>query len=73
MLGLPLTIDVQEAADRWAAQHDEAVSDDDQLQAYVRMLEIEYDRRAEATLRRADDIAAQFEDFLREQRDDPSA
>ena len=72
VLGLPLTIDVQEAADRWAAQHDEAVSDDDQLRAYVRMLEIEYDRRAEAALRRADDIAAQFEDFLREQRDDPS-
>jgi hypothetical protein len=71
VLGLPLTIDVQEAADRWAAQHDEAVSDDDQLRAYVRMLEIEYDRRAEATLRRADDIAAQFEDFLRDQRDDP--
>ena len=71
VLGLPLSIDVQEAADRWAAQHDEAVSDDDQLRAYVRMLEIEYDRRAEATLRRADDIAAQFEDFLREQRNDP--
>ena len=71
VLGLPLTIDVQESADRWAALHDEAVSDDEQLRAYVRMLEIEYDRRAEATLRRADDIAAQFEDFLRDQRDDP--
>ena len=70
VLGLPLTVDVQEAADRWAAQHDEAVSDDDQLRAYVRMLEIEYDRRAEATLRQADDIASQFEEFLREQRDD---
>jgi hypothetical protein len=71
VLGLSLSIDVQDAAGRWAAQHDEAVSDDDQLRAYVRMLEIEYDRRAEATLRRADDIGAQFEDFLREQRDDP--
>jgi hypothetical protein len=71
VLGLALSIDVQEAAARWAAQHDEAVSDDEQLRAYVRMLEIEYDRRSEATLRRADDIAAQFEDFLREQRDDP--
>jgi predicted ATP-grasp superfamily ATP-dependent carboligase len=71
VLGLPLTIDVHEAAERWAAQHDEAVSDDDQLRAYVRMLEIEYDRRAEAALRRADDIADRFEDFLREQRDDP--
>ena len=71
VLGLPLTIDVQEAAERWAVQHDEIVNDDDQLRAYVRMLEIEYDRRAEATLRRADDIASQFEDFLREQREDP--
>ena len=34
------------------------------------MLEIEYDRRAEAALRRADDIGDQFEAFLREQRDE---
>ena len=68
VLGLSLTIDVRDAAARWAAQHDEAVADDEQLRAYVRMLEIEYDRRAEAALRRADDIADQFEDFLREQR-----
>ena len=70
VLGLPLTVDVQEAADRWRLQHDELVSDDEQLRAYVRMLEIEYDRRAEATLRRADDIGDQFEAFLREQRDE---
>lgn len=72
VLGLPISIDVGEAAERWSAQHDEAVSEDDQLRAYVRMLEIEYDRRAEATIRRADDIAEQFEDFLRQQRDDES-
>jgi PAC2 family len=71
VLGLPLTIDVREIADRWRVQHDEIVADDDQLQAYVRMLEIEYDRRAEATLRRADDIAEQFEAFLRDQREHP--
>jgi hypothetical protein len=70
VLGLPLTVDVQEAADRWRAQHDQIVADDDQLRAYVRMLELEYDRRAEATLRRADDIADQFEAFLREQRNE---
>jgi hypothetical protein len=72
------TADVQQAADRWRVQHDELVADDEQLRAYVRMLEIEYDRRAEAALRRADDIGDQFEAFLREQReergpDDPSA
>ena len=70
VLGLSLPIDVQEAADRWAVQHDEAISDDDQLRAYVHMLEIEYDRRAEAALRRADDIAARFEDFLRDEHGD---
>ena len=50
--------------------HDEAIADDDQLRAYVRMLEVDYDRRAEATLREADDLAARFEDFLQDQRDD---
>ncbi len=71
VLGLPLNVDVQEAADRWRLQHDEIVADDDQLGAYVRMLEIEFDRRAEAALRRADDIGDQFEAFLREQREEP--
>jgi predicted ATP-grasp superfamily ATP-dependent carboligase len=71
VLGLPVNIDVQEVADRWRLQHDELVADDEQLRAYVRMLEIEFDRRAEATLRRADDIADQFEAFLREQREGP--
>jgi PAC2 family len=73
VLGLPIAVDVRDAAERAAAMHDEAVADDDQLRAYVRMLEIEYDRRAEATLRQADDIASQFEDFLRDQRDDPGS
>jgi hypothetical protein len=71
VLGLALNVDVQDAADRWRAQHDQLVADDEQLQAYVRMLEMEYDRRAEATLRRADDIAEQFEAFLKQQRERP--
>jgi PAC2 family len=71
VLGLALNVDVQDAADRWRAQHDQIVADDEQLGAYVRMLEIEFDRRAEATLRQADDIAEQFEAFLKEQRDEP--
>jgi predicted ATP-grasp superfamily ATP-dependent carboligase len=70
VLGLPLTVDLSTAADRLAAQHDELVGSDEQLLAYVRMLEIDYDRRAEATLRTADDIAERFEEFLREQRPD---
>jgi predicted ATP-grasp superfamily ATP-dependent carboligase len=67
VLGLPLAVDLSDDIDRWTALHDEAVAEDDQLHAYVRMLEVEYDRRAEATLTSADDIAAQFEDFLKNQ------
>jgi hypothetical protein len=37
---------------------------------YVRMLEQEHDRRAEASIPSADDIGAEFEQFLREHRDD---
>jgi PAC2 family len=74
VLGVPLTVDPTEQADRWAVQHDEVVGADDQLGSYVRMLEIEYDRRAEATLRTAHDIADRFEEFLKDQRDqDPDA
>ncbi|MFM7684516.1 MAG: PAC2 family protein [Actinomycetota bacterium] len=60
-------------AARWATVHDEAVADDGNAAAYVRMLEHEYDRRAEASIPGADDLAAELERFLREQRpDDPS-
>jgi hypothetical protein len=37
---------------------------------YVRMREQEHDRRAEASIPSADDIGAEFEQFLREHRDD---
>lgn len=56
---------------RWQALHDEAVADDMQASAYLRLLEAEYDRRTEASLPTADDLAADFERFLREQRGDP--
>ena len=55
---------------RWRTLHDEAVAADPQLQRYVRMLEAEYDRRAEAEIPSADDLAAQFEQFLRDRNDD---
>lgn len=55
---------------RWRNLHDEVVEGDVQLQFYVRMLEQEYDRRAEAAIPTADDLGAQFEAFLRDQRDD---
>jgi hypothetical protein len=50
--------------------HDEAVADDDQASAYVAMLEREYDGRSEAAIPSADDLAADFEKFLRDQRDE---
>ena len=71
VLGVPVHID------RLAAQaitrrvlHDEAVADDEQARAYVAMLEREYDQRAEEAIPSADDLAADFERFLRDQRDD---
>jgi len=55
---------------RWRGLHDEAVEADPQLHMYVRVLEAEYDRRAEAEIPTADDLAAQFEQFLKEHRGD---
>ena len=52
----------------WREVHDEIVANDRQLTMYVRMLEAEFDRRAEAAIPSADDLAHDFEDFLREQR-----
>ena len=75
VLGVPtrhadLTGDVQ----RWRTLHDAAVHADDQAAAFVRMLEVDFDRRAEATLPSGDDLAAEFERYLRERRgDDPDA
>jgi hypothetical protein len=73
VLGVPVPADDGELAaeiERWRSLHDEVVDGDVQLQFYVRMLEQEYDRRAEAAIPSADDLGAQFETFLRDQRDD---
>ncbi len=60
-----------EDAMRWRSLHDEAVAEDDHAASYVAMLEHDYDRKAEAQMPTGDDLAAEFERFLREQRDDP--
>jgi len=73
VLNLPTPATDGELADeiaRWRTLHDEVVEGDIQLQLYVRMLEQEYDRRAEAAIPSADDLGDQFEAFLRDQRDD---
>jgi proteasome assembly chaperone (PAC2) family protein len=71
VLGITVHDDLTEEAERWRSLHDEVVEQDSQLGLYVRMLEHEHDRRAEAAIPSADDLGAQFEAFLREQRDEP--
>lgn len=71
VLNVSISVDLNEQIARWAALHEEAVGEDDQLQLYVRMLESEYDRRTEAALSTGEDLAARFEEYLRQQRDDP--
>jgi hypothetical protein len=71
VLGVPTGhAGLAEEAMRWRSLHDEAVAEDQQASAYVRMLEREYDRMAEASLPSGDDLAAELERFLREQRPD---
>ncbi len=55
---------------RWRTLHDEAVAEDRQATAYVAMLESDHDRRTEDALPTGDDLAADFERFLRQQRPD---
>lgn len=59
--------------ERWRTLHDAAVEADDQARVFVRMLEIDYDRRMEASLPTGEDLAAEFERYLRDRRhpDDP--
>ncbi|MGK0274735.1 MAG: hypothetical protein ACI9N0_001115 [Ilumatobacter sp.] len=71
VLDVPTTTDLGEQVDSWRDVHDEIIANDDQLRMYVRMLEAEFDRRAEAQIPTADDLGDQFENFLRDQRDEP--
>jgi proteasome assembly chaperone (PAC2) family protein len=71
VLGVPTGhAELAEDAMRWRSLHDEAVAEDDNASAYVAMLEHDYDRRMEASMPSGDDLAAELEKFLREQRDD---
>lgn len=69
VLGVPtrhgeLEADVQ----RWREIHDTAVASDPAATAYVRALEHDFDALAEASIPSGDDLAAEFEAFLRDQR-----
>ncbi|MDP9463523.1 MAG: PAC2 family protein, partial [Actinomycetota bacterium] len=73
VLGVPVrTARLAAEAARRRVLHDEAVADDEQASAYVAMLEREYDHRSEAAIPSADDLAADFERFLRDQREGDS-
>lgn len=68
VLGVPAEPGPADEIARWRSLHDEAVEHDIQLAMYVKMLEQDHDRRAEASIPSADDLGEQFEQFLREQR-----
>ncbi|MAT21144.1 MAG: carboxylate--amine ligase, partial [Acidimicrobiaceae bacterium] len=61
--------DLEDEARAWERRVDEAMADDDDVTGYVRRLEEQYDRRAESSIPNADDLAAEFERFLRQQDD----
>ena len=68
VLGVPVGDDRGAEIHRWRTLHDEVVEGDEQLASYVRLLEREYDRRAEAAIPSADDLGRRFEEFLRDLR-----
>ena len=57
-------------AREWEARVDEAMAEEDDIVHYVRRLEQRYDERASQSLPSPDDLAAEFERFLRQQDDD---
>ena len=62
--------DIRNQVDSWRDVHDEIIASDDQLRMYVRMLEAEFDRRSEAQIPTADDLGDQFEQFLKDHREE---
>ena len=70
VLDVPTSPDYSEQLNSWRDVHDEVISNDEQLEMYVKMLEAEFDRRAEAGIPTADDLGAEFEAFLDDLRDD---
>lgn len=71
VLDVPTALDLTDQITSWREVHDEIVAGDEQLKMYVKMLEAEFDRRAEAAIPSADDLGDEFESFLRDLRDEP--
>lgn len=60
------------AASTWQERVNAAVADDDEMEAYVRQLERQVDRSADELLPSGDDLAAELQAYLRDQREDGS-
>ena len=69
--GLPTQwADLDQESRDWERRVNEAMEDDDDIVHYVRRLEERYDAQTASTLPNADDLAAEFERFLRQHDDD---
>ena len=74
VLGVPTRHeDLAGEVQRWRDLHDDAVRSDPAAHAYVQALERDFDIAAEAAIPSADDLAADFEAFLRAHNEPPSA
>lgn len=70
VLGVTFDVPLDPALQVAERQHEQALQEDEQLQVYTRMLETEFDRRAEAAIPSPDELGEQFEAYLREQTPD---
>jgi proteasome assembly chaperone (PAC2) family protein len=71
VLGVPTRhSQMHEEVLRWEELHAAAVEGDEQTLSYLTMLEEDYDRRTESSVPSGDDLAREFERFLREQNDE---
>ena len=71
VLGIPTDhANLQKEISRWQELHDAAVEGDPQASAYVEMLEHRHDQLVEKNMPSGDDLAAELEEFLRNQSDD---
>jgi len=66
VIDVPLPVDLAEPIEVWDGHHGAAIAGDERLQAYVAVLEAEYDRQVEASMASGDELARQFEQFLRD-------
>jgi len=71
LLGTPFELgELDELSQAWKARVDEVVADDTDVQAYVGQLEERYDAEAETDVPSGETLAAEVEQFLRDQPDD---